>query len=229
IDFRDIGKYVLVAIDYHTRLVWGVVLNEKRGISVVNFLTDLCRMGKKPEEYVTDDGKEFDNEDFRLMCRRMDINHSKVSIESHRSNGRVERVIGTFRESIMKQVEEVFEDKVGKDIKIYDNSYHSGIRCTPIEARQDETGEDMIENGLEGIYQKQFIRRKRETFDVGQRVRIAKKENLKGCDKYEKGRFLEMGQVQDRCKGDSYIVRLDNGRMVKKRHYDLKGVRGGRD
>ncbi|MGL4848578.1 MAG: DDE-type integrase/transposase/recombinase [Clostridium sp.] len=79
----------MVAVDFHTRLVLGVVLDDKRGTTVVDFLVDLCRMSKKPEEYVTDNGKEFENESFKEMCRRMNIKHRKVSIDSYRSNGRV--------------------------------------------------------------------------------------------------------------------------------------------
>jgi hypothetical protein len=82
----------------------------------------------------------------------------------------------------------------------------------------------MIENGPEGVYAKRFIARKREKVFRGQSVRVAKKENLKGCDKHDKGRFLENGKVIEICGGDSYIVRLENGRFVKKRHYDLKGL-----
>jgi hypothetical protein len=47
----------------------------------------------------------------------------------------------------------------------------------------------MIDNGPEGFYSKRFAVRKREKFYKGQRVRVAKKENLSGCRKYEKGRF----------------------------------------
>lgn len=68
--------------------------------------------------------------------------------------------------------------------------------------------------------------RKREKFIRGQKVRVAKKENLSGCSKYEKGKFLEYAEVLKICEGDSHIVRLDNGRIVKKRHYDLKGLLG---
>lgn len=55
-------------------------------------------------------------------------------------------------------------------------------------------------------------------------VRIARRENLGTRGKMDKGRFIKFGKVMARCDNDSYIVRLRDGRMVKKRHYDLKGV-----
>lgn len=228
IDFRDLGMYVLVGIDYHTRLVWGITMKEKKGSNVTWFIESLCRNGNRPEEIITDNGKEFINEGFKELCHKLGIRHRKVSIESHRSNGRVERVIGTLREAILKMKEMSFEEKVHKSIENYNNSFHSGIGCTPTEATKDNTGKVMIENGPEGDYSKKFIRRKRELFFSGQIVRIAKKENLKGTDKYEKGRFLKKGKIFACCGGDSYLVKLMDGRLVKKRHYDLKGLYGDR-
>jgi hypothetical protein len=42
----------------------------------------------------------------------------------------------------------------------------------------------------------------------------------------DKGRFIKFGKVISRIDNDSYIVRLRDGRMVKKGHYDLKRVGG---
>ncbi|KRH92803.1 putative transposable element, partial [Pseudoloma neurophilia] len=47
------------------------------------------------------------NEDFRRMCQSLGIEHHVVGIEAHRSNGRVERVIRTIRDGIMKLDEEM--------------------------------------------------------------------------------------------------------------------------
>ncbi|KAF9756190.1 Transposon Tf2-9 polyprotein, partial [Nosema granulosis] len=226
IEFRDVGKYVLVLIDYYTRIVWGKVLDDKRGSSIVEFVKQLCGNGMHPVEIITDNGKEFINDEMRKLCAELKISHRKVSIESHRSNGRVERVIGTLREAIIKSDGEDFEQKVNKSVWRYNNSYHVGLGCTPIEALQDETGHVRIENGPEGVYSKRFIARKREKFHKGQIVRVAKKENLSGCSKYEKGRFLDQGKVLEVCDGDSYLIKLENNKIVKKRHYDLKGLLG---
>ncbi|WUR04589.1 LTR Retrotransposon [Vairimorpha necatrix] len=182
IDFRDKGKYVLVAIDYHTRIAWGCVLYDKKRSSVAQFIENLCINGRRPEEIITDNGREFDNVDLKDLCRKLDITHNKVSVESHRSNGRVERVLGTLRELILKMSKETasFEDIVMESFKIYNNSYHEGIRSTFNEAVKDNTRKVMILNGPEGDYSKRFVRRYRERFIEGQRVRIAKKENIKG-------------------------------------------------
>ncbi|WUR02941.1 integrase catalytic domain-containing protein [Vairimorpha necatrix] len=101
-------------------------------------------------------------------------------------------------------------------IEKYNMSYYTALKCTPIEATEDKTGHVMIENSPQGKYGKLFNEGKR----------VAKKENLKGADKYLKGRFLESGKVIERCGNDSYIVKLVNGRYIKKRHYNLKSLLG---
>ncbi|WUR04686.1 endonuclease [Vairimorpha necatrix] len=224
IEYREEKKYIVVAIDYFTRRVWDRVIDAKTGEKIVEWVKEMCVQGKKPEEIITDNGKEFVNEGFRQLCKDLSIEHRKVSIEAHRSNGRVERVIGTLRKSIAKIEGKTFEERVMKSIEIYNLSYHSGIKYTPVEAVQGTTGKIMIENGPEGTYAKRFVARKREKFYRNQIVRVAKKENLGGQTKYMKGRFVDLGMILEVCPSDSYIVRLENGRIIKKRHYDLKGI-----
>lgn len=42
------------------------------------------------------------------------IKHYKISVESHRSNGRVERMIRTIRKMILKDKENTDDDKLKK-------------------------------------------------------------------------------------------------------------------
>ena len=120
----------------------------KKRSNVTWFIENLCRNGNRPGELITDNGREFINDEFRELCRRLDIKHRKVSIESHRSNERVERVIGTLRESILRMKGRSFEDKVHEVISIYNSSFHTGIGCTPNEAVKDDSGRVIIENRL---------------------------------------------------------------------------------
>ena len=224
IEFRDEGVYVVVAIDYFTRRLWGRIIKSKSADEIVQFFKDLCTRGMKPEGIVTDNAKEFQNDQMRELCSLMDIEHRKIGIESHKSNGRVERIIRTVRESILKSNKKTFEEKVGEAIEKYNNSFHVGINCTPIEATNDTTGMVMMENSPMGNYAGRFKKWYREKFERNQVVRVSKRENLLGCSKYVKGRFLEVGRIIEICPGDSYIVKLNNRRLVKKRHYDLKGM-----
>jgi phosphoribosylformylglycinamidine (FGAM) synthase-like enzyme len=223
IDIREEGKYVLVAIDYYSRGIWTRVIDTKDAGNVVDVLSNWFRGRIKPEEIISDNGKEFANMKFKTFCKKRRIRHRMVSVESHRSNGRVERVIGTLREGLVKIKGNTLEERVEEITRAYNNTYHSGIRCTPREAWKDETNIAMIENNREGKYIKQFKKTKREKFKIGDRIRIAKKENVKE-GKHMRGRFLGLGDVIGICGGDSYLIKDSEGKLKKKRHCDLKKV-----
>lgn len=102
IDVREEGKYVVTAIDYFTRFICAEVLGNKKAETVIGIIKNWCKDGYIPEKIISDNGKEFVNDKFRIFANQMGIEHIKVGVESHRSNGRIERVIGTIREGIRK-------------------------------------------------------------------------------------------------------------------------------
>ncbi|KCZ80331.1 hypothetical protein H312_02268 [Anncaliia algerae PRA339] len=46
------------------------------------------------------------------MCKEKRVKHEKIGVESHGSNGRVERAIGTLREELIKTKEGADEERV---------------------------------------------------------------------------------------------------------------------
>lgn len=67
----------------------------------------------------------------------MSIEHRKVGVESHKSNGRVERSFRTFRDYLVKMRGITLGEKVKRILKAYNNTYHVAIRCTPAESIND--------------------------------------------------------------------------------------------
>lgn len=226
IDLRDMGKYVLTMVDYFTRYLFAEVIEDKRSNTVVGVME---RWTKEytPEEIITDNGKEFCSKEFNTFCRERRIKHQRISVESHRSNGRVERVIRTIRDGLLKAGDGTIEDKVKMVVEKYNRTYHAGIKLSPEEAirKQNEVGLMLI-NSKCGKYAERFKKYKREQFVVGQQVFVARRENIHGVTKDKEGRFLENGKVVGCFGRDSYLVKLDDGRMKKIRHYDLKGFDG---
>lgn len=84
-----------------------------------------------------------------------------------------------------KNTEGSIKERVYKIMEAYNNTYHSGIKCTPTEARKSKNEDILWENSSESLYAKQFKRRYRDTYNENQKVRIAKRENLNS--KYDKG------------------------------------------
>ncbi len=218
------NQYVLVAIDYFTRIIGVVPIPDKSARTIIQCLEKWIERGIKPDEIITDNGKEFVNEEMRKYLIDREIKHNKVGVESHRSNGRVERAIRTIRDGLIKNQTGTILERLDVVLKKYNNSYHSGIKCTPSEAFRDSTGKAMIENSCKGRYAKQFKRRFREEFRVGQKVRVTQRDNLGRSAKGVRGRFVRLGIIIDIFKGDSYLVRMEDGKIRKKRHYDLKGL-----
>lgn len=57
----------------------------------------------------------------------------------------------------------------------------------------------------------------------GQKIRIARRENLGGETKQEMGRFTQEGMILNECGDDAYLMKIKN-RIIKKCHYDLKEI-----
>ena len=104
----------------------------------------------------------------------------------------------------------------------FNRTYHTAIDCTPIEAIKDIKGNALAGNSAVSRYGERFRKMTRDKFEKSQKVRIAAHENLGTDTKRTKGRFIEQSVVEDVLLNDSYLVRYSNGRLAKRRHYDLK-------
>ncbi|KAM0673736.1 hypothetical protein GVAV_002824 [Gurleya vavrai] len=172
-----------------------------------------------PKEIVTDNGSEFNNQKIKDMFRTYGIEHLKVSVESHRSNGRVERSIGTMREYIAKSNTNDLQNNIERYVNAYNNTYHTNIKMTLNEALSDYTNLDLQKNNETNRKMKAF-KNKSKSISVGNYVRVCRKENT---DKDKKGRFLEIGKVMHVFANNSVLVKLNHsGRIVKKHECDIK-------
>lgn len=131
------------------------------------------------------------NEDFRKMCRSLEIEHHVVGIEDHRSNGRVDRVIRTIRDGVVKLGGDMsLKRKIEVITEKYNRMYHVGIKCFPLEAIKESRWEAVVNNTSEGSFSKRFNSSlNNENHVKGDGVMVCKRDNVKNKD--EKGRFLE--------------------------------------
>ena len=75
IKFREENVLVVVAVYYFTRRLLGNILEKKKASGIVDFLRELCKQAKKPEEIITNNGKEFCNLEMKELCSQLNINH----------------------------------------------------------------------------------------------------------------------------------------------------------
>lgn len=82
----------------------------------------------KPEEIISDNAKEFAGREFKDFGGGNQIVHGLVSVESHQSNGRVERAIRIIREELAKNKEGHLGERLKGTFETYNESYHEGIK-----------------------------------------------------------------------------------------------------
>lgn len=178
IDILDLNlekEKILIMIDYFSRYIIMDIIEDRTSKTIIKSLTQMFKKMDKPNILVTDNAKEFVSQEFKLWCTDNNINQYCVSPESHKSNGRIERVIRTVREGLIKCKLNDIKEKIKYVAIRYNESFHAGIKCSPIEALEDISGIANLENSKEGKYSKQFKSYKKEKFNKGQQVRLTKK------------------------------------------------------
>lgn len=134
-------------------------------------------------------------------------------------------MIRTIRDGLFKLGEEVdIMTRIKQIIKIYNSTYHIEIKCTPKEALEGDKYEPIIENYKDGKYQRRFRAKTRKgiKIGVGDVVLITKLDNEPA--KNRRGRFLDKGKVIEKCGKCSFIVKKEDGRIVKRNQRDLKKI-----
>lgn len=225
LDIMQLSKdncYLMIGIDYFTRMVCADIIYDKKSLTICETLKLWFENGYISEEIISDNGKEFVNSDFREFINTMGIKHRKISVESHRSNGRIERVISTFRDYMQKYKDMEIKPKVQLITEMYNKTYHSSIKCTPCEALENYMDVDIQEKNRENKKMKIKIYKK-EKYTRGEDVRVCQRDNI---HKYEKGRFLREGKIVEECENGAWLIKMkDSGKIVKKRSNDIKKMK----
>lgn len=94
--------YVLILIDYFSRMIWTKILINKSAEETKKVMEDRMKERNRPVEMAIDNGKEFCNKEFKKMCWDFGIEHQLVGVEAHRSNGRIKRAIRSIKDMMKK-------------------------------------------------------------------------------------------------------------------------------
>uniref|UniRef100_A0A1I7UR57 RNA-directed DNA polymerase n=1 Tax=Caenorhabditis tropicalis TaxID=1561998 RepID=A0A1I7UR57_9PELO len=98
-DLIDVGlstqgnRYILTIIDLFTKYAIGVPIPDKKADTVIKAFVDRWAIGEGriPEVLLTDQGKEFVNEQFKTFSKKLGIKHITTKGYNSRANGAVER------------------------------------------------------------------------------------------------------------------------------------------
>ncbi|KAI5191018.1 hypothetical protein NECID01_1248 [Nematocida sp. AWRm77] len=184
------GVDILVMIDYFTRVAKIGIIPNRTTREVKKDIDSFIVEYGTPETIISGNAKELTSEEMRRFMVERGIRHEKVGIEAHTSNGKVERLIRTIRERLEKlDVKRPLKERLAEIEIIYNNTWHSAIKMTPIKAWEDEE-EATQANREDGTYANTFKYKEREQFYEGEQVLIARYNNLGINQKRsQRGRF----------------------------------------
>ena len=174
-EFNQGFEFLLLVIDIFSEYGWIVALTNKEGKTVATALKTIFKE-RKPEKMWVDKGKEFYNKDVKDLIELYSTeNEEKFSV--------VERWIRTMKEKMWKYFTDnntnTYIDTLQDLVKDYNNTRHSSIKMTPVEASKKENELTVWRNLYPNRHDIIDIKPK---FSVGDKVRISKKKKT-----FEKG------------------------------------------
>ena len=162
-------KYLLCAIDLHSKYTFVVPLKDKKGISIVNAFNKIIKQSnRKPNKKWVDQGDEFYNHNFQKWLSSNDI--IMYSTYNEGKSVIAERFIRTLKNKLYKHMtsigENVYYDVLNDVVIEYNNTKHSTIKMKPLDVKNNKR-----------VYIDEH-NEKSARFNVGDRVRISKSKNI---------------------------------------------------
>jgi len=133
-EYNDGVKYLLSVIDIFSKYGWMRSLKRKTGEEVAAAFKSIFKLGRKPKKLWVDKGREFYNKDVRGILRKTTM----YSTENEEKSSVVERWNRTIKENMYKyfstNATRKYIDVINKMVEKYNNTRHSSIKMTPIQA-----------------------------------------------------------------------------------------------
>ena len=160
-------KFLLTVIDVFSKYGWIAPLKTKTGTEVAEALR-LIFKERKPEKLWVDKGKEFYNKHVKALIELYSTeNEEKSSVVERWNRTMKEKMFKYFSANSTRKYIDVLDDMV----KNYNETTHSSIKMTPIEASK-RMNENRVWHNLYSIP----VPGSKPKYSVGDRVRIVKKK-----------------------------------------------------
>jgi len=126
-------RYLLTVIDAFSKYGWMLPIKDKTGKSVADAFKEIFKKSKlKPEKLWTDKGREFYNKHVKELGVEL------YSTENEEKSSVVERWNRTMKEKMFKYFTanntNKYIDVLDDFVERYNNTRHSSIKMTPVEA-----------------------------------------------------------------------------------------------
>ena len=165
-------RYLLMVLDVFSKYGWIVPLKDKKGETVAEAFKKIFKEGRKPQYLWTDKGKEYYNKHVKELLDKNKI--TLYSTENEEKSSVCERWNRTIKTQMWKQFtiqgNTMYLDMLPKILKYYNNTKHSSIKMTPIEASKKKN-EGVVYFNLYGDME---TLKQKPKFKIGDMVRISK-------------------------------------------------------
>ena len=220
----------LVVVDHCSKFLTAIPIKDKRAATVSRALNEqvLPHILRIPDRILTDNGPEFRSQEFNQILDSYNITHIYSTRYHAAGNGAVERSNRTVTEFLKGLIDNDslnWDNKLGKALIVYNNSWHSQINSTPSKYILQNTHSlnNLIPVHSETVENWKQAHPKFSSFKIGQQVahkiqKIGNQVIYKLGKKYE-GPF-EIIKVQ--TNQVSYEMRDNIGRIHKVHHKQLK-------
>ena len=129
-------RYLLMVLDLFSKYGWIVPLKDKKGETVTEAFKTIFKKGRKPQYLWTDKGKEYCNKNMKELLEKNGI--TLYSTENEEKSSVCERWNRTIKTRMWKQFtvqgNTLYLGILPEILEEYDNTKHSSIKMTPVEA-----------------------------------------------------------------------------------------------
>ena len=134
-------RYLLMVIDVFSKFGWIEPLKDKRGESVAHAFEKIFTSSRRhPRLLWADKGSEFYNSSVKRLLSKHKI--ELYSTENEEKSSVLERWNQSIKRKLWKMFSvnnnTIYHDKLGKVVDEYNNSFHSSVKMTPVEASQNK-------------------------------------------------------------------------------------------
>lgn len=136
LDKKDEPKYIATGIDVFSREAWAKVIGHKTGKSIIKSLREAIAEHGRPKIILSDDGREFKNQEAEDFCKKEGITIKHGSPYSPTTTGAIERLNQTLMRKIRMPSEfgkHLWTKIVGKAVRAYNASPSRATGCAPCE------------------------------------------------------------------------------------------------
>ncbi|KAK3006874.1 hypothetical protein RJ639_016719 [Escallonia herrerae] len=163
---RSEGRFVIVAIDYSTKWTEAEPLATITASKCEEFFWKnvVCRFGV-PKILITNNGKQFDNSNFRSFCKGLSISLRFTSVAHPQSNGQTENMNRSILQGLKRKLDDAkgaWVDELPKVLWAYGTTPYSVTGETPFLLCFGTEALLPVEVGLPTVRVLQFLEAKNE-------------------------------------------------------------------